>query len=70
VWSRVDEHGSILSPIEHKSFIDLGVDASFKVNNSIEVFVQGINLLNAKIYDYANYYRSGIGFKAGVKIDF
>lgn len=70
MWSRVDEQGSILSPIEHKSFIDLGVDASFKVNNSIEVFVHGINLLNAKIYDHANYYRSGIGFKAGVKIDF
>ena len=69
-WTRLDEYGSIIAPIEHKGYIDLGANVSFSVNNSIEVFVEGVNLLNAKIYDYANYYRSGIGFKVGVTIDF
>lgn len=69
-WSQVDEHGSLLAPVEHKGYIDLGANISFRATNSVDLFAEGVNLINAKIYDYANYYRSGIGFKVGVKIEF
>ena len=69
-WSQVDEQGGLLAPIEHKGYIDLGAKVSFSATNSVDVFAEGVNLINAKIYDYANYYRSGIGFKVGVKIEF
>ena len=50
---------------------DLGAGVSYRVSRIVEVFAQGQNLLNSKhIYDYAYYYRPGIGVKAGVKIDF
>lgn len=49
---------------------DLGVSASYRINRMIEVYVNGQNLLNSKIYDFASYYRPGIGAMAGVKIDF
>ena len=49
---------------------DLHADVSFKVNNGVELFVNGYNLLNQDIYDHAYYNRNSIGFLAGVKIDF
>ena len=50
---------------------DLGAGVSYRVSRIVEVFAEGLNLLNSKyIYDYAYYYKPGIGFKAGVKIDF
>lgn len=69
-WTHLSEQGDMLSPITTKGYIDLGAKVSFKANKIVDVYVEGVNLLNAKIFDYANYYRSGIGFKAGVKIDF
>ena len=36
----------------------------------IEVFADGENLLNSRIYDFANYYRQGVGFMLGVKMNF
>lgn len=53
-----------------KTKVDLGVGVSFDVTSDINIYVEGENLLNSKIYDFAYYYRSGIGFRAGVKIDF
>ncbi len=53
-----------------KTKIDLGVGVSFDVTQDINIYLEGVNLLNSKIYDFAYYYRSGIGFRAGVKIDF
>jgi outer membrane receptor protein involved in Fe transport len=49
---------------------DLHADVSFKVNNGVELFVNGYNLLNQDIFDYAYYNRNGIGFMLGAKIDF
>lgn len=69
-WSRIDEQGALLAPIEHRAYIDLGARVSFRATNDLDIFVEGVNLLNAKIYDYANYYQSGIGFKAGVRLEF
>jgi outer membrane receptor protein involved in Fe transport len=49
---------------------DLHADVAFKLTNGVEFFVNGYNLLNQDIYDYAYYYRNGIGFMVGAKIDF
>lgn len=64
--------GSDVAPIAFvdKGDIDLGVKVGFTISNMIDVYVEGVNLLNSKIYDYAHYYRNGIGFKAGVKLEF
>jgi hypothetical protein len=50
--------------------IDLRAGVSFKAATKWKVYVDGYNLLNAKIYDYAYYYRNGMGVVAGVEIDF
>ena len=52
------------------STIDLRAGMSFKATSKWKVYVDGYNLLNAKIYDYAYYYRNGMGVVAGVEIDF
>ena len=49
---------------------DLHADVAFRINGSVELFVSGYNLLNQDIFDYAYYYRNGIGFMLGAKIDF
>ena len=49
---------------------DLGAGLSYRINRMFEVYADGKNLLNSKIYDYAHYYRPGIGFMLGVKMDF
>lgn len=69
-WSAIDERGGLLAPIEYKGYVDLGVKVGFKASKYVDVYLEGVNLINSNIYDYANYYRSGIGFKAGVKIEF
>lgn len=69
-WTHLNELGDMISPIITKGYIDLGAKVSFKATEMVDVYAQGVNLLNAKIFDYANYYRAGIGFKVGVKIDF
>ncbi len=49
---------------------DIGVGVSYRVNRFVEVFADGENLLNSRIYDFARYNRQGIGFMLGVKMDF
>lgn len=53
-----------------ESTIDLRAGMSFRATSKWKVYVDGYNLLNAKIYDYAYYYRNGMGVVAGVEIDF
>ena len=54
--------------------VDLRAGVSFVVSQKCEIYVDGYNLLNRTgdkaIYDYAYYYRNGIGFMAGVKLSF
>ncbi len=52
------------------STIDLRAGVSFRATSKWRVYVDGYNLLNAEIYDYAYYYRNGMGVVAGVEIDF
>ena len=54
--------------------VDLRAGVSFVVSQKCEIYADGYNLLNRTgdkaIYDYAYYYRNGIGFMAGVKLSF
>ena len=70
-WSDLSsESGVFATPVK----VDLHAGVSFVVNSKCEIFVDGYNLLNrtgaTAIYDYAYYYRNGIGCMAGVKLSF
>lgn len=71
-WSsELDADGNALfEPFKSDSTIDLRAGMSFRATSKWKVYVDGYNLLNAKIYDYAYYYRNGMGVVAGVEIDF
>ena len=65
VWSCESE-----STFKSESTIDLRAGMSFRATTKWKIYVDGYNLLNARIYDYAYYYRNGMGVVAGVEIDF
>jgi hypothetical protein len=71
-WTIVDESNTLRAVDEFTmpTLLDLGVGVSYRASRIVEIYLNGENLLNSKIYDWANYYRQGIGFMAGVKIDF
>lgn len=70
-WSGSDfVDGKSVVAFESDAIFDLHADVAFKVKNGVELFVSGYNLLNQDIFDYAYYYRNGIGFMLGAKIDF
>ena len=70
-WSGSDfVDGKSVVAFEADAIFDLHADVAFRVKNGVELFVNGYNLLNQDIYDYAYYNRNNIGFLAGVKIDF
>ncbi len=50
--------------------VDLGAGISYNASSRVEVYVDGHNLLNSRMYDWANYYSQGAGFTAGVKLNF
>ena len=64
-WTRESE-----GTFKSESTVDLRAGVSFRASSKWKVYVDGYNLLNAKIYDYAYYYRNGMGVAAGVEIDF
>ena len=49
-------------------------DSGTQVDIPVDIYVDGYNLLNrtdsTAIYDWAYYYRNGIGFMAGGRIEF
>ncbi|MBO7190129.1 MAG: hypothetical protein J6V55_06060 [Alistipes sp.] len=71
-WSReLDAEGnSVYEPFKSDSTIDLRAGMSLRATSKWKVYVDGYNLLNARIYDFAYYYRNGMGVVAGVEIDF
>ena len=70
-WSQqVDSEGNAPVIFSMPTKVDLGVGVSFRATNSVEIYVNGRNLLDSKIFDFAYYYRAGIGFDAGVKLNF
>lgn len=69
-WSAIEASEVAYKAFTAPAVFDLGAGVSFRASNSIEVYVDGYNLLNQNIFDYAYYYRNGIGCMAGVKIEF
>ncbi|MBR5584624.1 MAG: TonB-dependent receptor [Alistipes sp.] len=70
-WSAEDAAGIVYESFTSPVTFDLRAGIAFKASSTIEIYVDGYNLLNdQRIYDYAYYYRNGIGCMAGVKIDF
>lgn len=62
--------GVTSEPFTTDTTIDLRAGVSLRASRQVEIYIDGYNLLNSRIYDYAYYYRTGIGAMAGVKIDF
>jgi outer membrane receptor protein involved in Fe transport len=60
----------VLSQYDMPLAFDLGAGLSYRINRHIELYADGKNLLNSKIYDFADYYRPGAGFMLGIKMDF
>ena len=52
------------------SYVDLGVDFEWKINSDWRVFVEGTNLANMKIYNWAYFREQGIRCTAGFKFTF
>lgn len=69
-WSAIEGDEIHYEAFVAPTIFDLGVGVSFKASNRVEIFVDGYNLLNQQMFDYAYYYRNGIGGMAGVKIEF
>lgn len=65
-WSAVIASDAMVAPMT----IDVRAGVSFKATSKWKLFVDGFNLLNNNIYNYAYYYANGMGFMAGVEIDF
>ena len=71
-WSReLDAEGNSMGdPIKRESTIDLRAGMSLRATSKWKIYIDGYNLLDHKIYDYAYYYRNGRGVVAGVEVDF
>lgn len=70
-WSCVtDVEGVAAEVFTASPTVDLRAGVSFRASRKVEIYADGYNLLNSRIYNYAYYYRNGAGFMAGVKIDF
>ncbi len=70
-WSQLPtDEATQISVVTMPLSFDLGLGVSYRINRSFELYVDGENLINSEIYDFANYYRQGAGFMLGIKMDF
>lgn len=70
-WSGITIDEEVYTePFKAPAIFDLSANVAFRATNRVELYVNGCNLLNQKIFDYAYYYRNALGVMAGVKIDF
>lgn len=56
--------------VEMPSYFDLGVEASWRWSERVNVWLRGDNLLNEKIYHWATYRALGAGARMGVSMSF
>lgn len=50
--------------------LDLSLYADYHINSSLSLFIEGRNLLNERLHDWANYPLTGIACTAGIKLNF
>lgn len=65
-WSAEVESDAFSTPMT----IDVHAGMSVRATSKWKFFIDGFNLLNNQIYNYAYYYQNGLGCMAGVEIDF
>ena len=56
--------------VEYKPYVDLGLTFDWFVGKQCTIYIEGRNLANAKIYNWALYKQYGIGALAGIKVQF
>ena len=56
--------------ISYPAYVDLGLMFDWYVSKQWTIFVEGKNLANANIYQWANYRQYGIAGMVGVKVQF
>jgi hypothetical protein len=69
-WSAMEGDEIVYEAFTTPTTFNLGAGISFRASGTVELFVDGYNLLNQQMYDYAYYYRNGVGCMAGLKIEF
>ncbi len=74
-WSMLEtpateEAEAVYQTIDYPAYVDLSLSFDWFVGNRCTIYVEGRNLANAKIYNWALYKEYGIGALAGVKIQF
>lgn len=66
-WSaEIESSDAFTTPMT----IDVCAGVSIRATSKWKIYVDGFNLLNQKIYNYANYIQNGMGVMAGVEVDF
>lgn len=69
-WSIVTDNGAVAGYFRAPVAADVSLGFDWIIDSRWTVYVEGRNLADRKLYDWANYYRNGINFQAGVKINF
>ncbi|MBQ9137940.1 MAG: hypothetical protein IJX65_04825 [Alistipes sp.] len=69
-WTIVDSVNGTNDSYKYPVCVDLGLTFDWFVAKQCTIYIEGRNLGNAKIYDYALYRRLGIGALAGIKVQF
>ena len=72
-WTFIDTtaaNGGGISSHKYPACVDLGLTFDWFVAKQCTVYVEGRNLANAKIYDWALYSRLGAGAVVGIKVQF
>lgn len=69
-WSVVNGNGFVNGYFRAPVAADVKLGFDWIVDSRWTVYAEGRNLADMKLYDWACYYRNGINFQAGVKINF
>ena len=74
-WSFIGQPGEgvdqyTMQSHKYSACVDLGVTFDWFVSKQCTIYLEGRNLANAKIYEWALYRRLGVGGLAGIKVQF
>lgn len=69
-WSVMDSSYALSGVFSSPVTADVSLGLDWLIDSRWTVYVEGRNLADMKLYDWANYYRNSINFQAGVKINF
>ena len=70
VTAATEEQEAQMASYKYPLCVDLGLTFDWFVAKQCTVYLEGRNLGNAKIYDWALYRRFGVGALVGIKVQF